>query len=414
MTNPVSLTCFFGLPVVHLLITILLSIWLLMLVVQLVFILFVYARTAYRTLGSSAGSWPARLAIGPDGPGVTVIVCAHNERENLAELLPLLDAQEYPVFEVLLIDDRSDDGTEELLRGLLPRLSHCRSIRIDTSPAHTTPKKYALTIALKKAVHEAVLLTDADCRPAGSHWVAGMVDAMIRREQKNIVLGVSPYEYRPGWLNRLIRYETLFTAVQYLSMALIGQPYMGVGRNLMYRKSVFFDNKGFYSHLNIVGGDDDLFMNEVATGQNTVIALDPATFVYSKPKETWADWRLQKQRHLNVGKFYRPAHKARLALLMGSQVLTWMLALPALARVVTLLAHGRAEILLEPLLLIASVVFVWRLLAFWIVVSRISTRLGEPVKIWAIPALDLGVAMYYGIIGTLTLLQRRQRALQWR
>ncbi len=392
---------------------ILLIVWLLTMMIQLGFILFVYSRTAYRPLGSSAGSWPARLALGPDAPGVTVIVCAHNECDNLAELLPLLDAQEYPVFDVLVIDDRSGDGTEQLLRELLPTLPHCRSIRIDQSPAHTTAKKYALTIALKKAVYDLVLLTDADCRPAGPHWVAGMV-ATLAQHDKGIVLGVSPYEYRPGFLNRIIRYETLFTAVQYLSMALIRQPYMGVGRNLMYRKAIFFDNKGFYTHLNVVGGDDDLFMNEVTTPRNTAISLDPATFVFSKPKETWADWRIQKRRHINVGKFYKPAHKRRLALLMGSHVLSWLLALPVLAYVIVSFVQGHIEKLWEPLLLVATAVFVWRLLAFWIVVSRISTRLGKPVKIWATPGLDLGMAIYYGIMGGQTLFQRRQRQLQWR
>ncbi len=381
--------------------------------IQLVFILFVYSRTAYRPLGSSAGSWPSRLAMGPDAPGVTVIVCAHNECDNLAELLPLLDAQDYPVFEVLVIDDRSGDDTQDMLRDLIPTLPHCRSIRIDQNPAHTTPKKYALTIALKKAEYDVVLLTDADCRPAGPFWVAGMVSSLIRRD-KSIVLGVSPYEYRPGWLNRLIRYETLFTAVQYLSMALVQRPYMGVGRNLMYRKSVFFDNKGFYTHLNVVGGDDDLFMNEVANSRNTVISLDPATFVLSKPKETWADWRTQKRRHMNVGKFYRPAHKRRLALLMGSHVLTWLLALPVLCWVVLHLVTGHTERLWEPLLLIATVVFIWRLVAFWIIVSRISKRLDEPVKVYGIPGLDLILAIYYGLVGGQALLQRRQREIRWR
>jgi glycosyltransferase involved in cell wall biosynthesis len=401
------------LVVAQLLITILLSVWLLMGLIQLFFILFVYARTAYRPLGSSAGSWPARLALGPDAPGVTIIVCAHNECANIAELLPLLDAQEYPVFDVLLIDDRSADNTEALLRELLPTLPHCRSIRIDQSPTHTTAKKYALTIALKKARYDVVLLTDADCRPAGPHWVAGMVATLIRQD-KSIVLGVSPYEHRPGWLNRLIRYETLFTAVQYLSLALAKRPYMGVGRNLMYRKPIFFDNKGFYTHLNVVGGDDDLFMNEVATARNTVVSLDPATFMVSKPKETWAGWRTQKRRHLNVGKFYRPAHKRRLAALMGSHVLNWTLALPVLVWVLTRLAQDRTDQLWNPLLLVGTAVFVWRLIAFWVVVSRISIRLGEPVRAWAIPGLDLVLAVYYGIVGGQTLLQRRQRQLQWR
>jgi glycosyltransferase involved in cell wall biosynthesis len=342
------------------------------------------------------------------------VVCARNELANLTELLPLLNDQQYPLFEVLVMDDRSTDGTKPFLENEIADLSRVRFIRIDREHEHVTPKKYALTIALKKAIYSTVLLTDADCRPASTDWLAGMV-APLQTDAKEISLGFSPYDYQPGFLNLLIRSETLLTAVHYFSLALAGKPYMGVGRNLAYRTSVFFDNKGFYTHKNVVGGDDDLFINEVATRSNTTVCLDPDTFMWSKPKETWADWRLQKRRHLNVGKYYKPGHKFRLGLLNGSHVLNWMLALAVGVLVLTYeLRHTSFTANEWLLLLVGTGLFIVRELAFWGIVGRISYRLAHTVHWAIIPFMDLLLAVYYGLAGIKTLFRRRKQRLYWR
>jgi glycosyltransferase involved in cell wall biosynthesis len=387
--------------------TILLTGWLLVLAVQLVYILFVFSRTAFR-------STDAKPTQSGTGSGITVIVCAHNELANLIELLPLLNAQQYPQFEVLVMDDRSTDGSRTFLENDIADLAHVRFLRIDTEPEHITPKKYALTIALKKATYPTVLLTDADCRPASDTWLAQMA-APLTASGKAIVLGFSPYTSHPGLLNFLIRSETLFTAVQYLSLALAGRPYMGVGRNLAYRTKTFFDNRGFYSHMNVLGGDDDLFINEVATGRNTTVCLDPDSFMWSEPKMTWAAWRIQKRRHLNVGKFYRTGHKIRLGLLVGSHVLTWLL---ALATGVTVLVKMQIDPSFAPtewLLLWGAIgLFAARLLLFWGIVGRISYRLSHTVHWLLMPIMDLMLGIYYGLAGLKTGLRRRQKTYDWR
>ncbi|RIV19507.1 glycosyltransferase [Fibrisoma montanum] len=341
------------------------------------------------------------------------MVCARNELRNLTDLLPLLDSQTYPTFEVLVMDDRSTDGTQHFLENEISHLSRVRFIRIDKDYDHVTPKKYAVTIALKKALHPIVLLTDADCRPAGSDWLAGMV-GQLNKPGADIVLGFSPYEHRPGLLNLLIRIETLFTAVQYVSLALAGRPYMGVGRNLMYRRQLFFDNRGFYSHMNVLGGDDDLFINEVATGRNTAVSLDPATFTWSQPKETWADWRMQKRRHLNVGKHYKTGHKVRLGLLTGSHVLTWWLGLIVGLTVLVSWQVGYPFTDSDQLLLeTVGGLFALRLLTFWGIVGRISYRLAHTVHWAIIPLMDVTLAVYYVVMGLNTYINRR-RKLYWR
>jgi hypothetical protein len=142
-----------------------------------------------------------------------------------------------------------------------------------------------------------------------------------------IALGYGPYQKLPGLLNKLIRFETFHTALQYLSYALAGKTYMGVGRNLAYRKNLFFQNKGFSAINNIPSGDDDLFINKVANGKNTAIVIDPDTFTLSKPKLTWKDWRRQKTRHYTTGKYYKTSHK----FLLGLYTFSFFLFYPLLA-----------------------------------------------------------------------------------
>ncbi|ADB40067.1 glycosyltransferase [Spirosoma linguale] len=400
-------------------ITALLLFWLSIVGIQLIYIFFVYTKTAfyrhpdrnYAVLSYNSADYYSES---DDQQGVTVIVCARNELANLKELLPLLNNQDYPTFEILVMDDRSTDGTYAYLENDIPELSRVRAIRIDKEHQHVTPKKYALTIAIKKARYPTVLLTDADCRPASLNWLTEMTEPLIFGS-KDITIGFSPYEYYPGLLNLLIRSETLFTAIQYFSLALSGRPYMGVGRNMAYRTDLFFANKGFYTHMNVVGGDDDLFINEVATRSNTFVCLAPDTFVWSKPKTTWAEWRQQKRRHLNVGKYYKTGNKVRLGLLTGSHVLSWAMALVVGLLVVVHALHWYSFSSDEWLLLLVSTgAFILRQLAFWVIVGRISHRLAHTVHWSFIPFMDLLMAVYYGLAGLKTLFNRRKKQIYWR
>ncbi|GAB4001628.1 glycosyltransferase [Spirosoma daeguense] len=393
-------------------ITTLLIIWLIVVSIQLVYILFIYSRTAfYRQPDINVAD---ATLVQENTLGVTVVVCARNELQNLIELLPLLDAQNYPVFEVIVMDDRSSDGTQFFLEQAIQPLRHVRYIRIDKEHEHITPKKYALTIALKKAAYPLVLLTDADCRPASTDWISGMVSPLAEGT-KAITLGFSPYTYRSGFLNLLIRSETLFTAVQYFSLALARRPYMGVGRNLSYRTNLFFENKGFYTHMNVVGGDDDLFINEVATGRNTAICLHPDTFMWSEPKTSWSEWRRQKRRHLHVGRYYQSGHKFRLGLLISSHVLTWLIALGVGGVVLYHELRAISFSLNEWLFLqISAGTFILRLLFFWGIVGRIGYRLAHTIHWISMPFIDFLLAMYYGLASLRTLFSRPKKRIYWR
>jgi len=183
-------------------------------------------------------------------------------------------------------------------------------------------------MGIKEARHEIVLLTDADCMPASEFWMQKMQDGYNNGIE--VVLGYSPYKKAPGALNKIIRFDTFHTAIQYLSYALAGIPYMGVGRNLSYKKDIFFKNKGFSAINQIPGGDDDLFINKVATKENTTIVVDPDTFTMSEPKKTFSDWFRQKTRHYSTARYYRPRHKFLLGLYSFTHVLFYPLFIASL------------------------------------------------------------------------------------
>lgn len=241
---------------------------------------------------------------------ISVIICARNEEENLERFLPRVLEQEYPSFEVVVVNDSSTDGTENLLSELSVRYGHLRYTSIPRNEKFLHGKKLAVTIGMKSARYDHVVLTDADCYPVSPFWLQHMASRFT--EKKQIVLGYGGYERRRGLLNILIRYETVFTAIQYLSFAIKGRPYMGVGRNLAYEKGLFFSNKGFASHYHLASGDDDLFINETARRGNTVVEFTPESHTRSVPEMTLRSWIKQKKRHLTAGSHYRRGSRIRL------------------------------------------------------------------------------------------------------
>lgn len=186
-------------------------------------------------------------------------------------------------------------------------------IHLREKPAGMVGKKFALAQGITAARYDHLLLTDADCCPASEDWLYHMQRKL--RGPLKIGLGYGPYQKYPGWLNRFIRYETFYTALQYLSFALAGRPYMGVGRNLIYKKELFEEVGGFHKHINLASGDDDLFVQAAADANNTTLILSPSTFCYSEPERTWRSYARQKARHLTTGKHYTTINKMLLGAL---------------------------------------------------------------------------------------------------
>ena len=257
---------------------------------------------------------------------VSVIICAKNEATNLQKFLPFIANQDYSEFEIVLVNDNSSDNSLEIMMNFQKAItSDNQSVKvISINKENLKGKKNALRIGIEESKFEHLLLTDADCKPVSKNWIGQMTSCFS--PDKSIVLGFGTYrKIENSFLNKIIRFETLFTAIQYFSYALHGMPYMGVGRNLAYKKSDFIMAKGFENHSKVISGDDDLFINEIATSQNTAICYAKDSFTASEPKTSFKDWIRQKRRHISTAEHYKKIHKLLLGLFYISQFLFWFL-----------------------------------------------------------------------------------------
>jgi len=251
---------------------------------------------------------------------ISIIICAKNEFQNLKDKLPAILNQDYPNYEVIVVNDQSVDDTSVLLKEFEKQYPNLVVVTIDKHINQRPGKKLALTLGIKTAKYEHLLLTDADCLPNSKNWAMQMC---CNFNSTDIVLGYGGYEKKKGLLNKLIRFDTFNVAQQYLSYALAGQTYMGVGRNIAYKKSLFFENKGFANHLHIASGDDDLFIQEIATKNNVSIEIKEQAQTTSAVIEKWGGWAHQKRRHITTAPLYKTKFKVLLALYPYTQFMFW-------------------------------------------------------------------------------------------
>ena len=305
---------------------------------------------------------------------ISVIICAKNEARNLKTFLPTIISQDYPTFEIILINDASKDETLKIMESFTRKHSNIKIVNVKNIEAFWGNKKYALTLGIKVAKYDYLLLTDADCKPVSNHWISEMSSHF--NKTKTIVLGYGSYQkIKKSFLNKLIRFETLLTAIHYFSFAEIGLPYMGVGRNLAYKKSEFFNANGFMNHMKIRSGDDDLFINQIATSNNTAICFSKDSFTTSKPETTIKNWFNQKRRHVSTAKHYKLKHKVLLALLYTSQLFFWLLA------TILFITTFKWQIVLS--------LFVLRICIQFFVVGFSAKKLGETDTLLLLPFLEL-------------------------
>lgn len=260
---------------------------------------------------------------------VSVIICAKNEAANLRLNLPSILTQRYrndagkPLYEVIVVNDASTDDTAAVLEDIKSKYDHLRIITIGANEQRNLPgKKYALNKGVNAATHQHLLFTDADCMPAGDDWLRLMTAPLAAGKQ--IVVGYGKYRQAGSILNAFVRWETIHTFLQYSSYTLAGKPYMAVGRNLACNKGIWLSAEKAHIWSQLPSGDDDLLMQTMATGDNTVIIADPAAFTLTDAKTTWSSWARQKQRHMSTGKYYRPDIKALLSIYASSHAAMWL------------------------------------------------------------------------------------------
>lgn len=329
-------------------------------------------------------------------PPVSVVISARNEYSNLEQFLPAILSQDYPEYEVLVVNDFSDDGTSELLQDMQKQYPQLRVFTLHQHLNFFKGKKFPLSLGIKSAANDYLLLTDADCKPKSKQWISEMMKHYD--DEVELVIGYGAYQKKKGLLNWLIRYETLKTALQYFSYALAGYPYMGTGRNLSYKRGLFYRVGGFTSHYQIASGDDDLFVNKVATPQNTRLAYNVESHTVSKPKTSFSTWFTQKSRHLTTGKHYRQAHKWRLA----AYAFTKLLIYPAFAATLIVLPLGS--------LFYAACGTMGVFIASQIVITeKASRKLDEKNLGWGAPLLELFFVIFEPLWVFINLMSRNNK-----
>jgi glycosyltransferase involved in cell wall biosynthesis len=324
---------------------------------------------------------------------VSVIIAAHNEADNLSRLIPALLNQKYPCFEVLVVDDRSTDDTKININNLSHNNANLRILPIEQVPLGIHPKKYALTQGITNARYEHILLTDADCMPASDQWIKEMAKGFFG--ETAIVLGYSPYIRISGFLNQLIRYETLLTALQYLSFSMKGNTYMGVGRNLAYTKTCFSQVNGFGSHRTILGGDDDLFVQQARDHQGVNLVLSKASQTESIPKRTYQEWFIQKRRHLAVGQHYKLSDKIRIGLFMFSNLGFYL--------------TGGVYLGISNELFLPIILFIGRGIVVSLIYWFTARKLQEKLSVFLLPLLDIIYFINYLVLGVSVLMFKNAR-----
>jgi len=345
------------------------------------FIVFAIVNIAYYIGYLNFTSIPNTVTNNSDLP-ISVIICAKNEAENLKQFIPSILDQNYSNFEVVLINDASFDETLEVMESFLydPRV---KLVKVENNEAFWGKKKYALTLGIKKASNPYLLFTDADCAPESKFWIQKMASGFA--QEKSIILGYGGYfKNKSSFLNKMIRFETLLTAVQYFSYANWGIPYMGVGRNLAYTSSEFYNQNGYATHLHLKSGDDDLFVNQAATKENTSICLDKDAITRSCPKTSYKSWITQKRRHISTAKYYKKKHKALLGLFYFSQFAFWILAIFLLS----FLIHWQ----------LVLGILVIRLILQFVVIWKSAKKLDELDLVWLTPILEIFlICIQFGI-----------------
>ena len=331
--------------------------------IQLIYYWKVYGSFAFYNKKQISGS----------GQGVSVVISARNEYINLKKNLPIILEQDYPDFEVVVVNDSSTDDSNDLLEDFSKKYDNLKVVELKENLNFFSGKKFPLSLGIKSAKNELIILTDADCRPKSSKWIC-LIEANFSNNKK-IILAYGGYEKRKGLLNKIIRFDTIQIAIQYFSFALIGKPYMGVGRNLAYSKSLFYKNKGFISHYKINSGDDDLFINSVADKQNTSVEFRPESHTTSVPETSFSRWMKQKRRHLLTGKYYKMKFKILLggfSLSQGLFYLTFIFLLANLYNIIIVLS-----------------VYLVRLLSQLFIMKKSFNQLEEKGLIWFSPIFEI-------------------------
>lgn len=305
---------------------------------------------------------------------LTVVVVAHNHGDVLEENLRLMATQDYPSYEIIVVNDASTDDTADIITRAENRFNNVRHTFTPSTARHVSHSKLSITLGVLAAQSEWIVLTGGDCRPASAQWLASLSGAMT--DGTDFVLGYSNFMRIPKLLNSRLRLDRLLRLLRYFHAA---QPAFGRGKavgahnaNVAFRKSVFLNEKGFYNQLALLGGEDILFVDHTARPGRTAVVCNAEARVEQKMpliRETRFTQRIvqaEAERHLGLkGKVERTV---------------WALSSWSVYTALISMVFLCALFVLNQAFVVAVAVLVLTLVVFFIgnyLLNRSARRLGE-------------------------------------
>lgn len=240
-------------------------------------------------------------------PPVSVVLCAQNQGDWLRNNLVYLLEQDYPDFEVVVVNYCSTDDTKFVLQVLSENYKRLQVVTMEQNVCGYPGKKYPLSIGIKSARHDVLLLADTDCLPRELEqfgWIRQMV-AGYCHNHVDIVLGYCGIESRKSLFNWLQQYDNMDYSAEYLGAAIMHRPFTGCGRNLSYRRGFFMKNNGLIYSYNEPDGADDMFVNQNGRSHNVAVMLDRESFTQAPPCRNFREWHLLRKHRIATHGYYK-------------------------------------------------------------------------------------------------------------
>ncbi|MFM6965597.1 MAG: glycosyltransferase [Sphingomonadales bacterium] len=354
--------------------------------IQLTYVFYFYARLAYRRQNNATQT--------SHFPPVSVIIAARNESDNLYEHLPTILSQDYPQYEVIVVNNQSIDDSNWILTAFAQQFPQLKVVEISKSPHLKPGKKLPITLGIKAAAYEHFLLTDADCLPQSNQWIKQMISAIQVNQQ--FVIGYSPFTKTKGFLNKLVRFDNTWQSASSFAFALGDLAFKANGRNLAYTKNLFQKVNGFKSHYAISPGDDDLLLQDALRHTKIAVVQDPATFVRSAAPTTWREWFSQKAKYHISSARYPFIKKLVLGIYPLSLIFYWIS--------FVVLSFNMNYLPLSVSIFISVLIFKW-----WLQ-GLCFKRLGEQKLLLFFPLWDLFYSILMPIIYYIS---ERQKYYRW-
>lgn len=346
-----------------------------MLLIQALYYFIIYNRIYRRNISIKK----EKITFTSELPPVSVIICAKEASQDLKDYLPFILEQNYPEFEVIVVNDNSSDESVDILTLMENKYPHLYHTFIPNTARYISHKKLALTVGIKASKYEWLVMTEANCKPISPDWLRLM--ARNFTNETSIVLGYSNYECGKGWFKRKVSFDNLFNAMRYLSFALIHKPYIGISRNMAYRKELFFKNKGFSSYLNLQRGDDDLFINEIATPANTRVETDINASIHIRPTDNKKAWREEKLSYATTSQYYKGIQKYLSRIETSSRMLFYISFILLLALSIINQSWGLTGI--------SIFIYIIRYTFQSIIINKTAKNFGEQCYYLTLPILDI-------------------------